>query len=64
MTHKKIVFVSRKAPYGTNAAAEMIEAVLVTAAFDQQVHLAFLDDGVFQLARAQTPEATSPSPRT
>jgi len=62
MTHKKIVFVSRKAPYGTNAAAEMIEAVLVTAAFDQQVHLAFLDDGVFQLARAQTPEAIGHKP--
>ncbi|HVI50905.1 MAG TPA: sulfurtransferase complex subunit TusC [Candidatus Sulfotelmatobacter sp.] len=62
MTHKKIMFVSRKAPYGRSAAAEMIEAVLVAAAFDQQVHLVFLDDGVFQLARAQTPEAIGHKP--
>jgi len=40
----------------------MIEAVLVAAAFDQQVHLAFLDDGVFQLARGQMPEAIGHKP--
>lgn len=62
MRHKQITFVSRKAPYGSAAAAEMIEAVLIAAAFDQQVHLAFLDDGVFQLARAQTPEAIGHKP--
>lgn len=62
MKHKKIFFVSRKAPYGSAAAAEMVESVLVAAAFDQQVHLAFLDDGVFQLTRAQTPEAIGHKP--
>lgn len=62
MTHKRIVFVSRKAPYGSAAAAEMVEAVLVAAAFDQQAHLAFLDDGVFQLVRSQTPGAIGHKP--
>ena len=48
MAHKRFLFVNRRAPYGTGYAAEMLEAVLIAAAFDQSVHLAFLDDGVFQ----------------
>lgn len=62
MIHKKIFFVGRKAPYGSSAAADMIEAVLIAAAFDQQVHLAFLGDGVFQLVRGQTPQAIGHKP--
>jgi tRNA 2-thiouridine synthesizing protein C len=57
MAHKRFLFVNRRAPYGTGYAAEMLEAVLIAAAFDQAVHLAFLDDGVFQLLRGQQPEA-------
>ena len=48
---KKFMFVNRKAPYGTIYALEVLEMVLVSAAFDQDVHLAFLDDGVYQLAK-------------
>lgn len=50
---KKFMFVNRKAPYGTVYALESLEVVLITAAFDQEVSLAFLDDGVYQLKKGQ-----------
>ena len=50
---KKFMFVNRKAPYGTVYALESLEVVLISAAFDQDVSLAFLDDGVYQLKKAQ-----------
>lgn len=52
-TIKKFMFVNRKAPYGTIYALEGLEVVLISAAFDQDVSLAFVDDGVFQLVKAQ-----------
>lgn len=50
---KKLMYVNRKAPYGTIYALESLEVVLIGAAFDQQVSLAFVDDGVYQLTRSQ-----------
>jgi len=50
---KKFLYVNRKAPYGTIYALESLEVVLIGAAFDQDVSLAFLDDGVFQLTAGQ-----------
>ena len=50
---KKFMYVNRKAPYGTIYALESLEVVLIGAAFDQDVSLAFIDDGVFQLAKGQ-----------
>ena len=52
---KKFLFVNRKAPYGTIYALEALEVVLISAAFDQDVSLAFLDDGVYQLVSANNP---------
>ncbi len=52
-TVKKFLYVNRKAPYGTIYALESLEVVLIGAAFDQDVSLAFLDDGVFQLTKGQ-----------
>ena len=52
-TVKKFMFVNRKAPYGTIYALESLEVVLITAAFDQDVSLVFLDDGVYQLKKGQ-----------
>ena len=52
-TAKKFMFVNRKAPYGTIYALESLEVVLIGAAFDQKVCLAFVDDGVFQLVKGQ-----------
>lgn len=50
---KKFMYVNRKAPYGTIYALESLEVVLIGAAFDQDVSLAFIDDGVFQLMQNQ-----------
>lgn len=52
-TVKKFLYVNRKAPYGTIYAQESLEVVLIGAAFDQDVSMAFLDDGVFQLTKGQ-----------
>jgi len=54
---KKFMFVNRKAPYGTIYALEALEVVLISAAFDQDVSLAFLDDGVYQLVKGQHTKA-------
>jgi tRNA 2-thiouridine synthesizing protein C len=48
---KKFMYVNRKAPYGTIYALESLEVVLIAAAFDQDVSLAFVDDGVYQLKK-------------
>ena len=50
---KRFLYVNRKAPYGTIYALESLEVVLIGAAFEQDVSLAFLDDGVFQLVKDQ-----------
>lgn len=50
---KKLMYINRKAPYGTIYAWESLEVVLIGAAFEQDVSLAFLDDGVFQLTKGQ-----------
>jgi tRNA 2-thiouridine synthesizing protein C len=52
-TQKKFMFVNRTAPYGTVYALESLEVVLISAAFDQDVSLAFIDDGVYQLKKGQ-----------
>ena len=52
-TQKKFMFVNRTAPYGTVYALESLEVVLISAAFDQDVSLAFLEDGVWQLKKGQ-----------
>jgi tRNA 2-thiouridine synthesizing protein C len=50
------MYVNRKAPYGTIYALESLEVVLIGAAFEQDVSLAFVDDGVYQIARNQETE--------
>jgi tRNA 2-thiouridine synthesizing protein C len=54
---KRFMIVNRKAPHGTVYALEVLEMVLISAMFDQDVHVAFLDDGVWQLRRGQVPAA-------
>lgn len=53
---KKMMYVNRRAPYGTIYAWESLEVVLIGAAFDQDVSLAFVDDGVYQLTKGQNTE--------
>jgi tRNA 2-thiouridine synthesizing protein C len=52
-TIKKFLYVNRKAPYGTIYALESLEVVLIAAAFEQDVSMVFLDDGVYQLKKGQ-----------
>lgn len=54
---KKFMFVNRKAPYGTIYALESLEVVLITATFDQDVSLVFIDDGVYELVKGQQTKA-------
>ena len=50
---KKFLYINRKAPHGTIYAHEALEVVLIGAAFEQDVSMAFIDDGVFQLKKDQ-----------
>ncbi|HEB58471.1 MAG TPA: sulfurtransferase complex subunit TusC [Gammaproteobacteria bacterium] len=50
---KKFLYLNRKAPYGTIYALESLEVVLIGAAFEQDVSLAFVDDGVYELVKGQ-----------
>jgi len=50
---KKFMYINRRAPHGGNYAQEGLEVALIGAAFDQEVSLAFIDDGVFQLKTGQ-----------
>jgi tRNA 2-thiouridine synthesizing protein C len=50
---KKFLYMNTKAPYGTIFALESLEVVLIGAAFEQDVSLAFIGDGVYQLTKGQ-----------
>ncbi|OOC11182.1 sulfurtransferase complex subunit TusC [Thioalkalivibrio halophilus] len=50
---RKFMYVNRKAPYGTIYALESLEVVLIAAAFEQDVSMVFMDDGVFQIKKGQ-----------
>ena len=54
-TRKRLMILNRRAPYGTVYALESLEVVLTGAAFDQDVSLVFMDDGVYQLKQGQRP---------
>jgi tRNA 2-thiouridine synthesizing protein C len=57
MAVKKFLYVNRKAPHGSIYALESLEVVLIGAAFEQEVTLAFIDDGVYQLLQNQDSSA-------
>lgn len=50
---KKMMYINRTAPYGTIYALEALEVVLIGAAFEQDVCMVFIDDGVYQLKKNQ-----------
>lgn len=56
---KKFMFVNRRAPYGTVYALEGLEMVLIAAAFEQDVSVVFMDDGVYQLKKGQNTKAVN-----
>ncbi len=49
MATRRFLYMNRKAPHGSVYALESLEVVLIGAAFEQDVSLAFVDDGVYQL---------------
>lgn len=53
INRKKILIVCRKPPYGTSLSREVIDIALACAAFDQDMALLFLDDGIYQLLKDQ-----------
>lgn len=53
---KRFMYVNRRSPHGTIYAQESLETVLIGAAFDQDVSMVFIDDGVYQLKKEQQPE--------
>jgi len=53
---KKFLYVNRRAPHGSIYALESLETVLIGAAFDQDVSMLFIDDGVYQLKKNQQPD--------
>ncbi|MEK6771925.1 MAG: sulfurtransferase complex subunit TusC [Pseudomonadota bacterium] len=55
---KKFLYVNRRAPYGTIYALESLEVVLISAAFEQDVSLAFIDDGVYEIVKGQDTKAS------
>lgn len=54
---KRFMFVNRRAPYGSIYALEILEMVLISAAFEQHATIVFIDDGVFQIKKGQDTEA-------
>jgi tRNA 2-thiouridine synthesizing protein C len=54
---RKFMYVNRRAPYGTIYALESLEVVLIAAAFEQDVTLVVMDDGVYQIKKGQNTEA-------
>lgn len=50
---KKMLYINRNAPYGTVYGLEGLEVVLIGAAFEQDVSMAFIDDGVYQILKNQ-----------
>ncbi len=50
---KKILYINRRAPHGSGYAQEGLDVALIGAAFEQDVAMAFIDDGVFQLKKGQ-----------
>ena len=50
---KRFMYVNRRAPYGTIYAQECLEVILIAAAFDQDVSVVFVDDGVYELKKGQ-----------
>ena len=54
MSAQKLLYVFTQAPYSNSAGLEALDAVLIGAAFEQQVSVLFIHNGVFQLNQNQS----------
>lgn len=50
---KKTLYIQHQAPFGSESPQEQLDALLVCAAFGQEVSVLFQDEGVWQLLPAQ-----------
>lgn len=50
---KKIMFLMRKAPHGSSYSYGGLEAMLIMGAYEQDVSVVFLDDGVWVIKKSQ-----------
>ncbi len=50
---KKIMFTVRNAPHGTIYVYEGLEVKLIMAAYDADISVVFMDDGVYSLKQGQ-----------
>jgi len=53
------MYLNRRSSFGTVYALESLEVVLITAAFEQDVSLVFIDDGVYQIVEGQNTDGIS-----
>jgi tRNA 2-thiouridine synthesizing protein C len=56
-TPHDILILQRHAPYGSSIAREGLDFILTSAAYDQNLTILFLGDGVFQLLNNQDSKA-------
>jgi tRNA 2-thiouridine synthesizing protein C len=50
---KKILFLMRKPPHGSNYAYGGLDAMLMVGAYEQEVSVVFMDDGVYTIKKGQ-----------
>ena len=50
---KKIMHIMRNAPHGTIYTYEGLEMILIMAAYEQDISVVFIDDGVYALKKGQ-----------
>lgn len=50
---KKIMFLMRKAPHGSIYSYEGLEVILIMGAYEQDVSVIFMDDGVYAIKKDQ-----------
>ncbi len=55
MTQLTVIF--RQVPHGTSTGREALDLVLLSAAYEIETAVCFLDDGVYQLLKGQSPQA-------
>lgn len=55
---EKLMIVFRKAPYGSIYSFEGLENVLIMGAYDQDISVLFIDDGVYAIKDGMETEAT------
>ncbi len=55
---EKLMIVFRKAPYGSIYSFEGLENVLIMGAYDQDISILFIDDGVYAIKSDMDTEAT------